>query len=207
MAHYINADGVARQVAKRYENVGGAARQVLKAYTGVAGTARLYFAPGGVRWRKWSCEVGSASSYTRTDAGVGTTRSFTVTINSVWWTSFGAWSYSDADGFQGDYGTYERSTPDTIVGRYSVVDTELRQWTGCEDNGDGTYTLVWEVVGAAEEDRWDTYDKGGTDYGVVIAEEGALPEDGTLVRGDPAGSTCVVLRDGTYYYYEREDTA
>ena len=204
MAQYTNVGGVARKVTKRYENIGGVARNIVKAYNNASGAARLYFACGGVKWRKWSCDVSTDSSYTRTDDGVGETKSFNVSINSVWWTTFGDYYFDSNGGFQGDYGDYEKSTPDTIVGRYSVVDTELRQWISCEDNGDGTYTLVWEVVGTAEEDRYTVYRKGTTDYGIVSAEEGALPENGELVEGHPTGRYCAVLRDGTYYYYEKE---
>lgn len=203
MAQYTNVGGVARRVTKRYENVGGVARSIVAAYTNVSGAARQFFRLGGVKWRKWSCQVTTEHSYTRTDYGVGETQSFTVGESSVWWTTWGSYTFSGSSGFEGDYGDYGKADPDTIVGRYSLADTEVREWISCTDLGNGKWELVWEVVGTAEEYSWYDYTKGTTDYGVVYAEEGALPADGTLEEGSATGSYCILLTGGTYYYYEK----
>lgn len=204
MAQYTNVGGVARRVTKRYENVDGVARNVQKAYNNVGGVARQYFQLGGIKWRKWSCDRTASSSYTRTDEGVGETTTFSnITASNHWFQSWGSWSWSNSGGFEGDYSDYKKASPDEIVGRYNAVDTELREYISCDDNGDGTYNLTWEVIGTAYEDVSYDYDKGTTDYGVVYAEEGELPANGTLEEGSATGSYCVIKVGGTYYYYEK----
>lgn len=202
MAHYISTDGVARKVTKRYENVGGVARSILKAYVNANGAARQYFA-AGIPWRKWSCRVETCYDYTWDDRDVGSTRSFTVSGGSVWFTTTGGYTFDSEDGFSADYGNYGRTDPADMVGRYSVVDDEVRQWTVCEITDDDRYYLEWEVVASASYTTWDSYEKGDTDYGIVYAPEGALPEEGTVWNGSAHTDSCVVQVDGTCYYYEK----
>jgi hypothetical protein len=46
-----------------------------------------------------------------------------------------------------------------------------------------------------------SYSKGSTSYGLVTAPEGSFPEGGTLIEGSATGSYCILLVNGTYYYY------
>lgn len=206
MGQYQGVAGVARRVTRRHQGVDGIARMVTKAYLGVGGVARQYFA-AGIPWRKWSCQqVDETGGYEQVESSgvhtVGDTFTQTASSGSARWAAFSAYS------FDGDVGFcltgYGVATPETIVGRYQGSDDVIYQCIACEENGDGTYTLMWEYIGFAACDSWCSYQKGDTDHGVVYAPEGQLPEDGSLADGSAAGSWCVVLVDGTLYYYEKE---
>ena len=71
------------------------------------------------------------------------------------------------------------------------------------------YYVTYEIVDACEEFTNTTiegYTKGEISYGEIEAEEGALPEDGTLIMGSVEEGRCVLEVNGEYYYYiTRED--
>lgn len=209
MGQYQGVGGVARRVTRRYQGVAGIARQVVRACTGVDGVARQYFA-AGVPWQKWSCQrVEETGGYEQVESSgvhtVGDAFTTTASAGSARWASFSAYSFDSDTGFS--MTGYGVAAPETIVGRYQGGDDVIYQCIACEDHGDGTYTLTWEYIGLAVCDSWYSYQKGDTGHGVVYGPEGGLPEDGELLEGSAAGSYCVLLVDGVYYYYEREEAA
>lgn len=205
MSQYTNVGGVARKVTKRYENIGGVAKNILKAYDNVNGVARQYFT-GGIPWRKWSCNYSAASDPWYVEGESSGVYQVGYTATSNWggstWYGYEDYEFSGDEGFIGIGGG---TVPIEDMPNYYMVDTtRVTIVTNMERVDSDTYEVTWEVIAVCQGYYYPaSYDKGSTDYGIVYAPEGDLPEEGTLVKGSTADNYCVVEVDGTYYYYEK----
>lgn len=192
---------VAKEAKHIYIGINGIARKVKKAYVGVNGIARLFY-QAGVEWTKYSCTRTSSTSYTKeaTPSGGATTRTL---YNDQAYAAPSSYSFSSSQGYYTD----DTSTwyGDSMVGFYDVSPTVVQRYASVQSSStDGGYTQYnMTTVASAIKSTSYSYSKGNTNYGAITADEGSLPEDGTLVKGSATGSYCVLLINGTYYYYEK----
>lgn len=217
MPRYRNVSGIAREVSKRYLNVDGIAREITKGYKNIDGVAREYWSSGigssDIKlWKKYS--VTTTTNYTWTDtpnsSKIGTieTRKGTGPDASI--SIIKQYAFSTTKGWYGTKGGVA-NTEEEAIGYYFgdnyIVGQYIAQITAAEitllDSGSYSYTLTGTVIEYAKRSSFVTYSKGLTDYGVVTATEGELPEEGTYVEGSDADGYYVINIDGTNYYYEK----
>lgn len=214
MPRYRNVSGIAREVNKRYLNVDGIAREITKGYKNIDGVAREYWSSGigssDIKlWKKYS--VTTTTNYTWTDtpnsSNIGTTKTQRGTGSYV--SIIKQYDFSTKKGW---YGTQSgrANTAEEAIGYYFEDHSSsqyIAQITAAEitllDSGSYSYTLTGTVIEYAKRSSFVTYSKGLTDYGVVTATEGELPEEGTYVEGSDADGYYVINIDGTNYYYEK----
>lgn len=162
-----------------------------------------------VKWKKFSCNVDSETTYEETTSGVGTQYGG----ESLYSTNFTIHAYSDyefseSSGFTGvDY--YGRVPAADAIGYYDVSDEVVHRIDDVEETTSGgtDYLYIYKTTVAKANSYTDTwYEKGSTEYGVVYAAKGKLPEDGEHKNGSATGRYCVLKIDGVYYYYEKIET-
>lgn len=212
MPRYKNVAGIAREVSHRYLNVGGIAREVSKGYTNINGVAREYYS-NGVVWRKYSClyEIGSYTFYPSDSTSI------------LSWHSGGffypSYTFHESSGFTGEGDPIYRNPGATnaadVIGMYSIQFS--KDWRGLtfhqqvfevkniQTEGGSAVFLIQEVAEA--EAPVSNFEQSPGHNGDVIAEEGALPEEGILIEGSPQDSYCIVVPRGDsepYYYVKQQ---
>jgi hypothetical protein len=205
----VTVNGVHHIGKKAYLTVDGVMRRAKKMYRVVNGVfAKCYQL--GVEWMKYSCNKRTESWYTQTSSGVGSTYNPT----SYWGNSYEFTFYTGYEwggGSQGWVGTGAVSVrPQEAVGYYNVYGDMVVhiEFTVPGPASPGlpkpnTTGLGGTIVAAANYSSTTIYSKGSTNYGVVYAEEGKVPDGGSLVKGSANGSYCVAKVGSTYYYYEK----
>ena len=211
----VGEAGLARTVKREYKEENGVIRKFHKAYKEVDGVARQVFL-SETKWTKHSCDLtyrysdptdfSYESDFILSVAQFGTLRTYK------------SYTFSESAGFQcsgelvsravngimnSDYakfaGTYYSSGDSSRIFR---MGSNIRAgWANDEMDyvklygGRYVATSTKTAVGGV---------KGSKSYGTVSAEDGQLPEEGTLIQGSPNADYCVVLVGSNYYYYERE---
>lgn len=157
---------------------------------------RLVFAAGN-DWAKYSCNYTPA--YYVEKGAEGSTLSGSVASSTIM--LYYDYQFSKEGGYDGgDGGSVGYDTLGLGVGMYKVTDTHVIKITSLARTDSG---IDWEgdIVASCERIA-DKYTKGSTPYGKLFADEGELPEAGTLVAGSSADEYCVLKISGAYYYYE-----
>ena len=185
-------------------------REGKKAFLTVGGVHRLVYS-SGITWNKYNCEIqyNVITHYERTDKSnklIGTTGTMGIHYSVTLMRDYG---FSDYMGFyqvgMAFHFSNIESVGSTPIGAY--VDSgypEVRKIISIDRIVGDIYYVTYEIVDACEEIRNTTiegYTKGTTSYGEVVAEEGAFPEDGTLIMGSVEDGRCVLNVNGEYYYY------
>jgi hypothetical protein len=215
MARYKNVAGIAREISKRYINVDGIAREVSKGYTNINGVAREYYS-NGVIWKKYVClyEIGNYTLHTR-DTPYSISRSSGYFCPS--------YTFSESYGFKEDGDViYRRADgvgvygdPADAIGMYDIDmstdwydrirEQRVYSVTDIQNSGSGAYFRM-EYTVYAEAPIYG-YEQGSSHYGEIIAEEGAMPEEGHLIEGSPQDSYCIIVPRGDsepYYYVKQQ---
>lgn len=186
-------------------------RKGKKAFLTVGGVHKLVYS-SGVAWEKYSCNVSTETdeTYERVTPS-GETKTFTA-----WFlTAYYEYAFHDWGGFGGGLGnaneyidTVEKANSVDLVGMYHITTEEAWEIISVdevsESGGKLNLKFTAKLVDQCElisSDTYNVYSKGSTSYGTVEADEGALPESGTLIEGSVADGYCVLEIDGTYYYY------
>lgn len=204
MAHKVLVDGVAYNSADGKALVDGVAYNIADGRTLIGGVGYdIKFAPP-VTWRKYSCKVSDVDRYTYTDNGIWEfVYSGSATSSLSGYSDYG---FSVDEGFYGippylDYSAQELWVGATVY--YASGDYVGYTTITAYDSATGTFyyesyerTATMSYVGTET-----VYSRGSTNYGTVEANEGDVPDGGTLVKGSTSGSYCVVRVGGTYYYY------
>lgn len=165
-----------------------------------------------VVWHKYSCD--RTSYFTEPVTGDGT---ISYQLGYVRFTMSSSYTWSAESGFDnsGTKRTYTTASGSglnkghapELKGNYVVSATYVDQFTG------NYISLTEDVYGrtkfekkrVATCERKYNYNKGATDYGLVKAPEGELPEEKTYAyAGSADESYCVLYVDGAYYYYVKE---
>ncbi len=171
----------------------GVHRKGKKAFLTKDGKHRLVFSAGN-DWAKYSCDV-IAAHYKETE-NTG------ATVESDWVSSkmflYDYYSFTTEDGYTGTTGAYYSGGAG--VGYYKVSKKQVVRIDSITVN-DSYLHYTGTVVGACEFME-TAYTKGTSDYGKLFADEGELPEAGTLIEGSVAEGYCVLQISGAYYYYE-----
>lgn len=156
-----------------------------------------------VKWMKYSCIRHSTTTYSRVDVDPNQEEELMYTTGSAssYYTDY---SFSSSEGFEGI--GYDKGSISDMIGNYAVYGSQVMQFTRYERKDSGDVTM-WEIYGilVADSESETTYDyeKGSTEYGLVYARKGKLPEEGERIRGYATSDYCVLKIDGTYYYYEK----
>lgn len=164
-------------------------RKGKKAFLTVNGVHRLVYS-SGVMWQKYDCVHKSGDYYLNSDDSlIGTTHTMVTDLGDE---VYGDYEFSPSEGFVGiDPITVE--SDDDAIGRYIVEPYEVYLII------DMWHTETADLCGKYK----DSYSCGSTSYGTIEAEEGALPESGTLKDGSANDSYCILDINGTLYYYIR----
>jgi hypothetical protein len=216
MAHKTLIGGTAYEISGGKTLVDGTTYNINGGKTLVGGTA--YKIEFGVNWKKYDC---IRRNYFN---------DYTISSMSGWSPFYDGepfrnfyknYSFSNSYGFNGIdqisatfsddmtasevnailKGCYRISTADSCVKVNAITEVHATyngvtgEYLGHYIGGDLT---EYEAV------RVLTYNKGSVYYGTLRAEEGQLPETGTLVEGSAAEGYCVLQISSTYYYYELE---
>ena len=189
-------------------------RKVRKAFLTRNGVHRLVYS-SGTRWKKYDCdessEFGGYVEVSTNSSGV----SVGDTDTSQWWsiTYHSDYIFSSAEGFisAGYWGQASTVNELGSVSGYIIYTEEVWEIVSVDvlrEYGDGSFTaeVTMQLVALCEPGEENTiYVQGSTYYGEYEAEEGVLPEEGTLVEGSATDSYCIIDVDDTYYYYVRGD--
>lgn len=151
-----------------------------------------------VKWTKYSCDV--TENYKDTEVDEWYRNSWynsTITL-------FDSFEYSSENGYIG-IGSNVFTVDDDLteaVGKYHVTDERVIEITSLSlGNSTSRYFFDYEGTKVRERIFNISYSQGSISYGTVEADEGALPENGTLIGGGVADGCCVLEIDGTYFYY------
>jgi hypothetical protein len=217
---YNGVGNVARKVATPYVGVDNVSRKVIDGYIGIDNVARKCF-PSDVSWGKYACDY-YPEYYEREEINepypMGN-HSFSVGSPMNLITSY---SFHGSIGYLVRTTTVTIPTPPTLenlnnafsgkfyydgwsnpnVQEIYRYDTVTSFYLYGDDNGyfACTGTLVERCTRFPAQ-----YFKRDEFYGVIIAESGELPEEGTLVEGSFDEGYCVLQVGSTYYYYILED--
>jgi hypothetical protein len=190
----------------------GTYRKGKKAFLTVDGVHRLVYS-SGTTWHKYNCTIDTIEKvvYDRVPV-VEEVKSL-----SFWFLSVcGYYTFESSEGFLKDFSTVHTYYTEgeinsaNLIGEYIVYNTEVWMILSIDSvstsasNGRLSVTLTAKRVDQcdiASTDIYHVYSKGSTSYGTVEAEEGALPENGTLVDGSVADGYCILNVDGNLYYY------
>lgn len=182
------------------------AKRVKRAYVGDSNNKARLWMFEGVTWRKWSCDYSERSETWYEEVNSDGMHSIGDTATVTWGgpTWYGCTDY----GFSRDEGYYaidnSKVSIEDMVGMYDVSSDSVILVLDMVPTGGDWYDVTWEYVALAKGYYYPaTYSKGSIDCGTVYAQDGDLPESGTLVKGSASDSYCVVEVDGTYYYYEK----
>lgn len=160
-----------------------------------------------VTWSKYSVNAIAHSEY------VETATTPTPMENVSYWsdsnfTLYTGYKFSSAFGYSGTGGVQVNGA--NASGYYHVSNTEvvsIGEMVSESPSDDGTYNICYYSATLEAQatlvEKYLTYNKGTTSYGEISAENGAVPEGGTLIDGSVTGSYCVVTVNGTNYYYEK----
>lgn len=183
-------------------------RKAKKAFLTVGGVHRLVYS-SSVMWKKFSSDVETKteSTYTETSYGVGDTTTDSLSLDSDLYRDYSFWEYKGFSGKGSIYkaGNSDGAFADWVVGMYIVYTTEVYKIISLDsENGDVTCEII---AACAEEVVEETiYIQGSTSYGTIEADEGALPESGTLIDGSVEEGHCVLDIEGVCYYYVVDTT-
>ena len=208
----VTADGQHKKAKKLFftdENL--IHREGKKAFLTEGGVHRLVYS-SGTTWNKYSCEIqyNVDTHYERTDESnklIGTTgtcsRHYSDTLIRDY--EFSYYLGFVQVGMAFHFSNIE-SVGNTPIGAYIIhySSTEVWKIISVDRFVNNLYYVTYEIVDACEEFTNTTiegYTKGATSYGEIEAEEGALPEDGTLIMGSVEEGRCVLEVNGEYYYY------
>lgn len=172
----------------------------------------LWNAVSKVKWQKYNCTYTSKWTQSQPNTTVG--RTIKVNFgNSL--TTYQTTSFSSSAGLSGSSArntsitssSTKSSVSNAILGRYYLEQKET------EHNA----IYISQVVNYSKQSiyanimiqgsvknkatKTTTYKKGSTSYGTLQADEGTVPEGGTLCDGSLDGSYCVAKVGSTYYYY------
>ena len=211
----IGEAGFARTVVREYKEDQGIDRKIHKAYKEVDGVARQVFL-SETKWNKYNCKL----TYRYSDPTAFAYEGTYIIGKSQWATlqTYTSYTFSESEGFQcaGDVistsvngimpSAYTRHEDTYFSGGSQIyliksIDNCKGTWS---DDGDITYVSIYGTRYMATATKTiAAYSKGGVLYGTFKAEDGQLPEDGTLAEGSVYGDYCVLQVGSTYYYYER----
>ena len=168
-----------------------------------------------VAWQKFSCN--ETSTYTQTDTFVGEKGSYTLWDGGALFTEY---AFDEEQGFYYPDGfdhwvTYEDASQ--AAGAYVSqpheydVYVESGIWQlgaiiEVHDQYGDTKGYTYETTCVASADVYTEYSKGTTDYGIIFADEGALPEEGTIIEQGENYYIIRVVKNNIIkgvYYYER----
>jgi hypothetical protein len=199
--------------------INGVARAITQGYVGVEGVSRIFYPSKTVQWEKYDCIVRSIRHNTYIEVtsrdGYSIGDITNLTLKPQYYLSDGYTFYTSVGLYlESPFHTFSSVT---MLDHYSPVGklttgrlesgTTIYQILSVDsiDIANETYTVTCKIVALADvESFYYTYEyrQGSTLYDIIEVQEGALPEDGTLVEGST--STYLVLRIGeTYYYYIR----
>ena len=212
MAHKTLIGGTAYEIKGGRILAGGTAYSVAGGRTIVNGTG--YDISFGVTWKKYNCDVTTKKDkYIETTQNIGKTSTIQngePKISEQEWqksTFYTGYTFSQTDGYKGT-GAVRLNDPDSVG--YYEINSSSQVWKVTSVvyvKEDTTYRyhnvtseLVAECTGGS---TYTYYNKGSTLYGEITVDEGALPEDGTILKGSATGSYCVVKVGSTTYYYEK----
>ena len=184
-------------------------RKVRKAFLTKDGVHQLVISSGKV-WGKWECYCNTRnySYYEKTSYMVGNTFTDSLSASDYIYRDYSFWEYS---GFSGEGSRYQVGYADGrigdwIVGYYIVYETEVYCITSLDD-ANGSVTCVLVDACTKENHVEYEYHQGSDYFGTVEADEGALPEEGTLIEGSPEEWYCIVQVQDKYFYYKPTDNA
>ena len=168
-----------------------------------------------VAWQKFSCN--ETSTYTQTDTYVGETGANTLWDGNMVFTEY---TFDEEKGFYtpngfDNYVTLEDASQ--AAGTYfwynneDGFDVEEGVWQHgaiikVHDQYGDIKGYTYETTCVASADVYIEYDKGTTDYGIILADEGALPEEGTIIEQGENYYIIRVIKNNAVqgvYYYER----
>lgn len=173
-------------------------RKGKKAFLTVGGVHRLVYS-SGVEWAKYSCNY-TEGEYYEIDASGSDFGSYA----GHYMTLYDSYEFSSSEGYYGVGATeyYFADDLSSAIGKYLIDEYEVCQITSLVRNTTGSGTMDWEYDFVARCERVkENFQQGSKSYGTIEAEEGALPEEGTLIEGSVADGYCVLEINGTYYYY------
>lgn len=167
-----------------------------------------------VKWAKYNCIVNTTTTYVYEEV----TPSGKTESLSFYRMHVAANYYFDKDvGFYASAQTVYTTEAEVnqwlaegrIVGEYIVYSGRVYEILSVDSvvtgaTGKMTCTITGKVVAECESTATTTettYAKGSVSYGTIEAEEGSLPEEGTLIEGSVADGYCVLEINGTYFYY------
>jgi hypothetical protein len=205
-------------------------RKAKKAFLTVDGVHKLVYAlEEGVKWTKYNCNIETEYTFVQVStrpysATIGDTMSMTCTNRDA----ASQYYWDRTEGFTVGNDVYINTSSESSAakgigyyigrvyinsGSYSKV-KEVWQIISLDSYyqettetgrivGHATYTI--KAVALCEiESSTDYYKPGKTSYGTIIASEGSLPEEGTLIDGSATDAYCVLLIDTIYYYYVKQ---
>lgn len=161
-----------------------------------------------VEWKKWSCDYTPSSDIWYEEAE--SSESGSSYIGQTGTMNWGGdhMNVSATYGFSRDKGYYEIDyisvpIPD-VVGYYDVMYDRVLLYTNVTQRDLDTYYVDYEVVAVVRRYYYQaSYDKGNISYGSILSIEGELPETGSLIEGGTNQNYCILLINGTNYYYEK----
>lgn len=176
----------------------GKHRKGKKAFLTVGGVFRQVFAAGH-DWAKYNCVVTPAHYEEQGEGGHYWVNYVPTTIDL-----YNSYNFTTEDGYVGEGKTTYHYTDDLsgTVGAYFVTGDMVVEITSLtKSSGGGRMALDGEIVASC---KWvnDAYSKGSESFGTFFADEGKLPEDGTLLAGSVAEGYYVLEIGGVKYYYE-----
>ena len=190
-------------------------RKVKKAFYTVAGVHKLVYSSGTI-WQKYSCDVDSTRINTYKDVDTNDYGSIgdSLTIESDYMYTASSYYFHERIG-------WNLESPFFVVQEYATASSQIGKYIGQHYNGskcdwigqiisvDGdlsspSWTVTVKLVALCELVDFEItyeYSQGSTSYGTVEADDGALPESGTLIEGSVEDGYCVMRINDTYYYY------
>lgn len=186
-------------------------RKGKKAFLTVGGVHRFVYS-SGTTWHKYNCEIqyDVDARYERSNESeklVGTTNTCRLHYSDTLFRDYTLNNYLGfvQVGMAFRFASIE-SVGSTPIGAYIINSdyTEAQKIISIDSFEEEYYYVTYEIVDACENFSTTTiagYTKGPTSYGKVEAEEGTLPEAGTLISGSVEEGHCVLDIEGTYYYY------
>lgn len=194
---FVTVDGTHKQAKKAFVTLDGVYRGVKKAFVTLNGAYRQCFS-SDVKWRKYDCDY-TAGYYERTNGGAG---GITMSGSATLYSGYG---FSAESGFYGTgyRGTYGLENSSAAYGKYAVDKNSVFRVTSITTATEFGPTMIKLNGSFVARCRYiePTYAQGEGYYGQIVAEDGALPEDGELCYGSVAEGYCALKIGDSYYYY------
>lgn len=202
---FATVGGTHRQAKKIFATINGVYRKMKKAFVTRDGVYRQCFS-SDVKWHKYDAVW--IEPYYQETLPFGGMRFFLAGATTV--SLYENYEFSAEEGYMGTNG-FDYNGTNEIVGLYYIDgNTDVYQLDEVCSSTDsdwpidapvGTEYMLNMTQVASCYQISESYECGEEFYGEIIAEDGDLPEDGTLIEGAIEDGYCVLDIDGTYYYY------